>query len=168
MDCSVPGFSVHGISQARILEWVAISFSRGSSQPSDRIRVSCTVGRCFHRLHLSPTLAMNSSSYWTRSWHSHPSHLWSTAIHVAWGFPCGLAGNESACNVGDLRSIPGLGRSPGERKGYPLQYSGLENSMDCIVPGVAESWTPLSNFHFTSQMDWHRCTMVVQRRMIFL
>ena len=43
-----------------------------------------------------------------------------------------------ACNVGDLGSIPGLGRSPGEGEGYPLQYSGLENSMDCIVHGVAE------------------------------
>ena len=46
------------------------------------------------------------------------------------GFPCGSAGKESACNVGDLGSIPGLERSPGEGKGYPLQYSGLENSMD--------------------------------------
>ena len=50
---------------------------------------------------------------------------------MLWGFPCGSAGKESACNVGDLGSIPGLGRSPGEGKGYPLQYSGLENSMDC-------------------------------------
>ena len=48
------------------------------------------------------------------------------------GFPGSSAGKESACNVGDLDSIPGLGRSPGEGKGYPLQYSGLENSMDCI------------------------------------
>ena len=46
------------------------------------------------------------------------------------GFRCGSAGKESTCNVGDLGSIPGLGRSPGEGKGYPLQYSGLENSMD--------------------------------------
>ena len=46
------------------------------------------------------------------------------------GLPCGSAGEESACNAGDLCSIPGLGRSPGEGKGYPLQYSGLENSMD--------------------------------------
>ena len=51
------------------------------------------------------------------------------------GFPCGSAGKESACSVGDLGSIPGLGRSPGEGKGYPLQYSGLENSMDCMVHG---------------------------------
>ena len=49
------------------------------------------------------------------------------------GFPCGSAGKESICNAGDLGLIPGLGRSPGEGKGYPLQYSGLENSMGCIV-----------------------------------
>ena len=48
-------------------------------------------------------------------------------------FPCGSDGKESACNAGDLGSIPGLGRSPGEGKGYPLQYPGLENSVDCIV-----------------------------------
>ena len=64
------------------------------------------------------------------------------------GLPCGSAGKESACNAGDLGSIPELGRYPGERKGYPLQYSGLENSMDCIVYGVAKSRTQLSDFHF--------------------
>ena len=68
-------------------------------------------------------------------------------IPVFLGFPCGLAGKESACNVGKLRSIPGLGRSPGEGKRYPLSYSGLENSMDCIVHGVAKSRTRLSDFH---------------------
>ena len=57
---------------------------------------------------------------------------------------------ESACNARDLGSIPGLGRSPGEGKGYPLQYSGLESSMDCIVHGVAKSWTQLSDFHVHS------------------
>ena len=51
------------------------------------------------------------------------------------------AGKESACNAGDLGSIPVLGRSPGEVKGYPLQYSGLENSMDCIVRVVTKSHT---------------------------
>ena len=64
------------------------------------------------------------------------------------GFPCGSASKESTCNAGNLGSIPGLGRSPWEGKGYPLQYSGLENSMDCIVHVVAKSWTRLSNFHF--------------------
>ena len=57
------------------------------------------------------------------------------------GFPCGSAGKESAYNVGDMGSIPGLGRSPGEGKGYLLQYSGLENSMNCIVHGATKSWT---------------------------
>ena len=52
--------------------------------------------------------------------------------------------------MGDLGSIPGLGRAPGEGKGYPLQYSGLENSMDFIVHGVAKSQTRLSDFHLTN------------------
>ena len=77
MDCSLPRSSVHGIFQARVLEWGAIAF----------------------------------------------------------------------CNMGDLGLIPGLGRSPGEGKGYSLQYSGLENSMGCIVQGVAKSQTQLSGFH---------------------
>ena len=64
------------------------------------------------------------------------------------GFPGGSAGKESACNVGDLGSIPGLGRSPEEGKGYPLQYSGLENSMDYIVHGVAKSGIQLNDSHF--------------------
>ena len=55
------------------------------------------------------------------------------------GFADGSAGKESACNAGDLGLIPRLGRSPGEENGYPLQYSGLENFMDCIVHGVSES-----------------------------
>ena len=62
---------------------------------------------------------------------------------------CGSAGKDSTCNAGDLGLTPGLGRSPGEGKGYPLQYSGLENSMDCIVQGVTKSRTRLSDFHFT-------------------
>ena len=57
------------------------------------------------------------------------------------GLPGGSAGKESACNVGNLGSIPGLGRSPEEGNSYPFQYSGLENSMDCIVHGVTKSWT---------------------------
>ena len=70
-------------------------------------------------------------------------------------FPCGSAGKESTCNVGDLGSTPGLGRSPADGNGYPLQYPGLDNSMDCIVPGVAKSQTRLSDFHsFTHSSDW--------------
>ena len=65
------------------------------------------------------------------------------------GFSCGSAGKESACNVGDLGSIPGLGRSPGEGKGYPLQNPGLENSMDSIVQGVTKI-----------QIDWVTFTFI--------
>ena len=66
------------------------------------------------------------------------------------GFLCGSAAKESTCSAGDLGSIPGLGRSSGEGKGYPLQDSGLENSMDCIVYGVAESDTTELTFTFTN------------------
>ena len=62
-------------------------------------------------------------------------------------FPDSSVGKEAACYAGDPGSIPGLGRSPGEVIRYPIQYSGLENSMDCIVHGVSKSWTQLSNFH---------------------
>ena len=59
-----------------------------------------------------------------------------------------------------LGSVPGLGKSPGEGKGYPLQSSGLENSMDCIVHGVAKSRTLLSDFHFTSLQPFKVCNSV--------
>ena len=97
MDYSPPGSSVHGILQARILEWVAIIFSRGPSWPRNQTQVSCNAGRFF------------------------------TDIS---GYPWSSAGKESTCNVGDLGSIPGLGRSPGEMNGYSLQCSCLENPMD--------------------------------------
>ena len=63
-------------------------------------------------------------------------------------FPDSSADKEFVCNAGDLGLIPGLGRSPGEGNGYPFQYSGLENSMDCVVHGVANSLTRLIDFHF--------------------
>ena len=69
------------------------------------------------------------------------------------GFPHGSAGKESTCNVGDLDTIPGLERSPGEGNDYPLQYSVLENSMDCIVHGnfVSECVTHFASVtHFVS------------------
>ena len=90
-------------------------------------------------------------------------NIWKFTVHVLlkpglenfehyfasmWASPDGSAGKESTCNAGDLGSIPALGRSPGEGNSYPLQYSGVENSMDCIVHGVTKSQTLLSNFHF--------------------
>ena len=81
------------------------------------------------------------------------------------GFPYGSAGREATCNAGDLGSVPGLGRSPEEGKCYPLQYSGLENSMNCIVHRVTKSWTRLSDFHFhfhSGTISCFRCTCGVQ------
>ena len=74
--------------------------------------------------------------------------LYKFHVYNILGFPCGSVGKESTCSAGDLGSIPGLGRSPGEGMGYPLQYSGLENSMDSTVHGVARGRTQLSDFHF--------------------
>jgi len=82
------------------------------------------------------------------------------------GFPGGSAGKEPSCNVGDLGSIPGLGISPGEGKGYPLQYFGLENSMDCTVHAVTKSRTRLSDFHFTSLLLGDSVTNSNKKEMI--
>ena len=68
-------------------------------------------------------------------------------LHIS-SFPGSSAGKESSCNAEDLGLIPGLRRSPGGGKGYPLQYSGLENSMFCVVHGATNSQTQPSNFHF--------------------
>ena len=100
----------------RILEWVAYPFSSGSSLPRNQTGVSCTAGGFF------------------TSWATRETPLW-----VSLPFPADSSvGKESACNAGDQGLIPGLGRSAGEGIGYPLQYSGLENSMDCIDHGVAK------------------------------
>ena len=73
---------------------------------------------------------------------------------VTLGFPGGSDGEESTCNAGDLGLSPGLGRSPREGNGYPLQYSDLEHPMDYIVHGVAKSQTRLSDVHFHVHVHW--------------
>ena len=82
-------------------------------------------------------------------------HDWATSLSLSlkssW-LPCGSAGIESACNAGDLGLIPGLGRFPGEGKGYPLQYSGLENSMDQTM-GVTKSRTRQNDFHLNPMLS---------------
>ena len=75
------------------------------------------------------------------------SMLLSNLVQWLVGFPDGSVEKESACNSGDLGSIPRLGRCLGKRNSYPLQYSGLEKSMDCIVHEVTKSCTRLSDFH---------------------
>ena len=75
-------------------------------------------------------------------------------LRILFRSACDSAGKESACSAADLGSVPGLGRSPGEGNSYPLQNSDLENSMDCIVHGVAKSRG--HDFHFTSLHFWLR------------
>ena len=76
---------------------------------------------------------------WSASDQSEVSLILWTPLPVFLGFPDSSAGKESACNAGDLGLIPTLGRFPGEGNGYPLQCSGLENSIDCVARGVAEA-----------------------------
>ena len=79
----------------------------------------------------SPTLICSDHLY-SEKWPRENNKV----LMIYQGLPCGSGGKESTCNAGDLDLIPGLGRSPGEGKGYPLQYSGLENPMDYIVTGL--------------------------------
>ena len=141
MDGSPPGSSVHGISQARILEWVAISFSRGPSQPRDQILISCLAGGFFTTEPPGKARPL-----------LHISQLETNQEHQL-GFPASADGKESTCNAEDPHSILGLGRSTGEGIGYPLQHSGLENSVDCIVHAVTKSRTRLSDFHFHKNIN---------------
>ena len=128
MNSSPPGFSVQGIPQARILEWIASPFSRGSSRP--RIPGLLHRRQILYHLSYREVLCKRSQfNSWVRKICWRRDRL---PTPVFLGFPCGSAGKESICKEGDLGLIPGLGRSPGEGKGCPSQYSGLENSMDCM------------------------------------
>ena len=112
-DGSLPGSPIYGILQGRILEWVAISSSRGSSQPKDQTRVSGTAGRLF-----------------TECWQLQVPSIFYEYILFHSGFLGGSVVKNPPGNVGDTGSIPGSGNSPGEGNGSLLQYSCLENPMD--------------------------------------
>ena len=119
-----------GVLQARTLEWVAISFSQGSSQPRDGTQVSHTAGGFF--------------TSWAQTNSNAKSESVSHSALSYFCFPCSSVCKESACSAGDLGSIPGSGRSPGEGNGNPLQYPCLQNLMDigawwAAVHGVAKS-----------------------------
>ena len=103
---------------------------------------------------LEKGMATHSSTLaWRISWTEEPRRLQSMGMqrvgynganNISYfnkGFPGGSAGKESICNAGNLGLIPGLGGSPGEGNSYPVQYSGIENSMDCIIHGATKSWT---------------------------
>ena len=127
----------------RILEWVAYPFSNGSSLPRNWTGDSCIAGGFFTcwATRVAPLSGRwISLSLWT-------SLVILPALMSTLGFPGSSAGQESTCNAGDLGSIPGLGRFPREGKGYSFQYSGLDNSKDCIVHGVTKSQTRLSDLH---------------------
>ena len=78
---------------------------------------------------------------------------WTHLPELPVGFPRSSVGKESTCNAGDPSSILGSGRSAGEGIGYLLQYSGLENFMDCIVHGIAKSWTRLSRLSLSELLQ---------------
>ena len=86
--------------------------------------------------------------------------MYPMGLCIPMGLPYGSAGKESACSAGDLGLIPWLGWSPGEGKGYPHQYSGLESSMDCTVHGVTKSQTWPSDFHC------HLCILIYKMSII--
>ena len=106
--------------------------------------------RCVNRAPLVSYFEREYDRFWVQFLRHRPhgEMLYLVRQHKATVFPRGSAGKESACNAGDLSSIPKSGRSPGEGHGYPLQCSGLENFMDCTVHGVSKSRTQLSIFHF--------------------
>ena len=93
------------------------------------------------------TLGIRWPKYWSFSFSISLTNAYSELISFRTGFLCGAAGQEFGCNAGDLGLIPGLGRFPGKGKGYSLQYSGLENFMNCIVHDVPKDWTQLNDFH---------------------
>ena len=122
-------------------------------QPVSDFHSPCTRSQILKHWSTREVLTYGYLDGWFLTWIYYPFYsrdVRKMGVHlVIYGLPCGSAGKESTCNVGDLGSIPGLGRSPGEGKGYPLQYSGLENSMDCVVHGVAESeMTEWLSLHF--------------------
>ena len=141
MDCSPPGSSVHGIFQARILEWGAIVFSDYTLYLEPKASLVAQLVKN------PPAMQETLFDSWVRKIFWRRDRL---PTPVFLGFPGGSDCKESACNAGDLGMIPGLGRSPGGRHGNPLQYSCLENPMDrracwATVHGVTKSQTQLSD-----------------------
>ena len=133
MHCSPPGFFVHWILQATILQWIAIPFSRISSQPRDQTQISHIGGRfltIWATRKAWKWLIIKTSLQEVKELRSSytPIPCFPSPLVVG-----GSAGKEFVCNAGDLGSIPGLGRSPGGGHGNPLQYSCLGNSMNRVV-----------------------------------
>ena len=128
MDYSPQVSSVHGISQARILEWGTISSSRGSSQPRDQTHASpASVGGLFTTEPPEKPICVYIYVYiYTHTHTCTCMQIYVICAYLYLGLPCCLRGKESTCSARDAGSIPGSGRSPRERKDNPLQYSWLE------------------------------------------
>ena len=136
MDCSLPDSSVHGISQARILEWVAISHSRGSFWPRDQTRVSCiscsgrwilyhdSTWEAWLRAEAMALLSTFSITDFASSVSISSSYLPHLSLAKR-GFPDSSVGKDSACNARDPSSIPGSGRYTGERIDYLYSWASL-------------------------------------------
>ena len=147
---SLVGYSPWGPKESDTTEWLHFHFQLRKQETNSVSLSTLRSGRCL----LLVSSQLLSSHRWVGG-----SICW-ISVFGALGCPGGLDGKEFACNVGDLGSILGLGRSPREENGYPLQYSGLENSMDrgaweSTTHGVAESWTQtqLSDFQFYSCLE---------------
>ena len=137
MNCSTPGLPVHH----QLLEFTQTHVHRvgDTIQPSHPLSFPSPPApnpSQHQRLSIESTLGMRWPKYWSFSFSIIPSKEHPGLISIRMDF------------IHSSVYIPGLGRSPGEGKGYPLQYSGLENFRDCIVHGVTKSRTRLSNFHF--------------------
>ena len=131
MNCSPPGASIHGILPARILEWVVVSFSRGSSRPRDQIHVSgIGLWVLYHwATRENKTSNLPPQRQGAQGIYRVTNEAWPDGLR--YGLPWWLSGKEiHPANARDVGSIPGLGWSPGEGNGNPLQYSCLENPMN--------------------------------------
>ena len=146
MDCRV-----HGVSKSQTWQWFSLSLSYKCIKSTHCIPYTHALLFANYGLPLVVQLVKNPPAMQETPIRSlGPRKIsWGDRLptSVFLGFPDSSAGKESTCNAGDLGSIPVLGGSPKEGKGYPFQYSGLENFMDHIVHGVAKSWTWLSDFH---------------------
>ena len=174
MDCSPTGSSIHGIFQARVLEWVAISFSRGSSWPRDWTRVSCIAGRCFtiwatRKAHNPEEHAYTKKEEKYYFWVTLKREILPFINILKWiitkvpvgskGYlrnslelPWWLSGKESISQCRRLRFSPGLGKSPWGGNGKLLQYFCLENPMDRRV------WWAIVRVKSRTQLNTHTHT----------
>ena len=154
IDGSPPGSPVPGSLQVRTMEWVSISFSNAwkwkvKVKSLSRVQLLATPWTAAYQASLS--MGFSRQEYWSGVPLPSPIYVY-IYIYTHSLAPDGSDGKESACNAGDLGSIPGLGRYPGGRNVYPLQYSGLENSMDrgvwwATVHEITKSRTQLNDFH---------------------